>query len=84
MKLDNFKLAEVFVKSGMKKEQAEPLSLDLYKNSEKVMFRAILWGYAKFGSRATYDESLITETMDDGRLNEFQAIAKLVYQSHKK
>lgn len=80
MKLDNIKLAEIFIKSGMPKDKADKLSLDLYKNNEKVMFRAILWGYAKFGTKATYDTNRIIEAMDNGRLNEFQAIAKLVYQ----
>lgn len=79
MNLDNNKLAEIFVTCGMEEERAIRTATDLYETNTKVMFRAILWGFAKFGPRATYDTKLIEETMDNGRLTEFQAVAKLVH-----
>lgn len=79
MALDNNKLAALFVQCGMEEKRASETALDLYTNTDKVMFRAILWAFAKFGPRASYDVNLIKETMDNGRLNEFQAETKLVF-----
>lgn len=80
MKLDNNKLTEVLVTSGIPEESAIEIATSLYENEEKVMFRAILWAYAKFGDRATYDVELIKRVMLDGSLNEFQAQAKIIHQ----
>lgn len=79
MKLDNHKLASIFETCGMTSEDAIATATELYENVDKVMFRAILWAYAKFGNKATHDVEKIKEAMDNGRLNEFQAEAKLVH-----
>lgn len=81
--MNDVKLTEIFVKNGMPLEDASILATDLYDTSDNVMFKAILWGYAKFGTRATHDIKKITKVMDHGRLNEFQAMAKIVYTQPK-
>ena len=80
MKLDNLKLAEIMVTAGYEEADATEISTELYEHEEKVMFRAILWAIAKFGMRATHNPDLIRQVMDNDRLNEFQAQAKIVHQ----
>lgn len=77
--MNDVKLTEIFVANGMKLENASQLAQKLYTTLDKTMFRAILWGFAKFGTRATYDTEIIETVMDNGRLNEFQAIAKIAH-----
>lgn len=47
------------------------------------MFRATLWGFAKFGNRATYNATVIEHVMAEGKPNEFQAMAKYVHTQPK-
>lgn len=81
--MNDVKLTEVFVKNGMPFDSASKLAKELYADNEKVMFRAILWGFAKFGNRATYNKTVIEHIMAEGKLNEFQAMAKYVHTQPK-
>lgn len=81
--MNDVKLTEIFMTNGMSRNKASKLARELYITNEKVMFRAILWGFAKFGNRATYNTKLIEDVMNDGKLNEFQAMAKYVHTQPK-
>ena len=81
--MNDVKLTKVFVENGMTFDSASKLAKKLYIDNEKVMFRAILWGFSKFGNRATHNTTVIEQIMAEGKLNEFQAMAKYVHTQPK-
>lgn len=75
------KLAQELTDLSMDPVVALKTAHKLADETTKAMFNAIVWGLQVFGLRASCDPQELEIAMDNGRLTEFQAQAKLARQA---